>query len=408
MYLDQKREYVNLGDLSDKYFSNKGLFKKVYQYRDSNKPYDIKVASGYFTSDELELLEKSIDQVKNIANYPSYYTEMRRQFYEIDLQKQIQSKQVNPDMVQQYIDLMKSGGMKEKVFNFKEDLFDYLDRFGERVVGKFERYGLGLRGFDDILGYVRPKRFYVIGASPGVGKTNLMLEMDLFQKSKDVPCLFITAEMGYDDLIERMGSINSGLRLFDILNAHLKPEHVKSYTDSIQSHLYGKKSYVFETPRFSIPKIKQLIDKMGVKFIFVDYLQKFSLETKRNETRASVMSDIATGLKEISMEKNVIVFAGSQLDKNADRKNAQLSNLKESGGIEENADGIFLLSEIAFDENFKKIKVDIAKNKYGICDQFMMTMDRKTCHMEYSDVDTVNLKESPTPTTKPKWENKND
>ena len=190
-----------------------------------------------------------------------------------------------------------------------------------------------------------------------------------------------------------MGAMCSGLRLFDILNAHLKPEHIKDYSKAIQEKLYAKKSYIFETPRFSVNKIKELIDKTGCKFIFVDYLQKFSLEAGRNETRASIMSDIANGLKEISMSKNTVVFAGSQLGKNADRFNAKLSDLKESGGIEEASDGVILISEVNEDENFKKLRMHVAKNKYGLSDMFVYKMDRKSCAMDYSDIDTVNLKE---------------
>lgn len=393
IYFDQKKEYVNLGELSDKYFSNKSLFKKVFQYRDSNKPYDIAVASNYFSPDELEIFEKSIDEIKSISNYNFYYTELRKKFYEDDIQKQIQDKLISTETVQNYIDLIKSSTSKEKVYNFEEDLHDYLYRFEERVVGKFERYNLGMKGFDETFGYVRPKRFYTIGASSGVGKTNVMLKLMLKQMEKDVPCLFFTAEMDYDALVERMGAINSKLRLFDILNARLSKIQSVDYVKSLQDNVYGKKSYIYETPKFNVSKVKSLIDKTNAKFIFVDYLQKFNMELGRNQTSASVMNGIANGLKEITMERNVVIFAGSQLGAHADRNNPKPSDLKESGGILEASDGLILIGEINEDDNYKKLKIDIAKNKYGICDKFVYVMDRKTCDMEYSSVDTINLKE---------------
>ena len=104
------------------------------------------------------------------------------------------------------------------------------------------------------------------------------------------------------------------------------------------------------------------------------------------------MSDIANGLKEISMSKNVVVFAGSQLGKNADRKDPKLSDLKESGGIEEASDGIILIGEMAETETVKQLRMHIAKNKYGICDKFVYAMNRKSCDMEYSISDTLSLK----------------
>ena len=52
-----------------------------------------------------------------------------------------------------------------------------------------------------------------------------------------------------------------------------------------------------------------------------------------------------------------------------------------------------MISEVNEDENFKKLRMHVAKNKYGLSDMFVYKMDRKSCAMDYSDIDTVNLKE---------------
>jgi len=389
---DEKLEFVDFRSLDKSFFQNTDLFEKVIEYRKSGKPYDCFLTPEVFTREENVYLNSGVSKMQTICNFAHYYNTLKRKVLEYKISQQIENNEINPKTLTQYIEAVNASAVKEKIFNFEGDIHDYLDRFQERAAGRYERYSLNMQGFDESLGFVRPKRYYTIGASPGVGKTNLMLKFMLEQMAVNIPCLFLTAEMDYDALIERMGAINSGLRLFDILNAHLKPEHIKKYTDSIQQKLYGKKSFIFETPKFSVNKIKDLIDKTGCKFVFVDYLQKFSLEAGRNETRASVMSDIANGLKEISMSKNVVVFAGSQLGKNADRKDPKLSDLKESGGIEEASDGIILIGEMAETETVKQLRMHIAKNKYGICDKFVYAMNRKSCDMEYSISDTLSLK----------------
>jgi replicative DNA helicase len=392
VFFDEKKEFVNLADLNESLFENKSLFKKVTKWRSENKPYDVILGNEIFSQDELKMLNSGVSRMVTICNYPHYLNLFKRKTLELRISQQIENKDINPDTLRQYIDAVNNSVIKEKIFNYETDLHEYLERFEERAMGKFERYSLDMPGLDELLGLVRPKRFYTVGASSGVGKTNLMLKIMLKQMSKEVPCLFFTAEMDYDSLVERMSAMNSGLRLFDITNARLRPEHITEYVNSIEKYLYGKKSYIFETPRFNTNKIKDLIDKTGAKFIFVDYLQKFNLEGARNQTPAFVMNNIANGLKEITMEKNVIIFAGSQFGAHADRTNPKSSDLKESGGILEASDGLILIGEISEDDDYKKLRLDVAKNKYGITGRIAYAMDRKSCNMEFSYLDTEALR----------------
>jgi replicative DNA helicase len=392
VFFDEKKEFVNPAELDESMFENKTLLKKVCKWRNENRPFDLILANEGFTQEEIKILNAGVGRMVTICNYPHYINLFKRKTLESRIAQQIERNDINSDTLKQYIDAVNNAVIKEKIFNYEQDLHDYLARFEERAMGKFERYSLDMPGLDELLGLVRPKRFYTIGASSGVGKTNLMLKVMLKQMSKEVPCLFFTAEMDYDSLVERMSAMNSGLRLFDITNARLRPEHITEYVNSIEKHLYGKKSYIFETPRFNTNKIKDLIDKTGAKFIFVDYLQKFNLEGNGKQTPAFVMNNIANGLKEITMEKNVIIFAGSQFGAHADRTNPKPSDLKESGGILEASDGLILIGEISEDNDYKKLRLDVAKNKYGITGRIAYAMDRKSCNMEYSHIDTENLK----------------
>lgn len=392
MFFDERGEFVDIAGIQDNLFTNKDLFKKVYEWRKDNKPYDMILAAAHFTADEMEILNSGIDRMVHIANYPYYLALFKRKVLESRITEQIARQEVDIETIRQYVDAVNGGACGNRPYDYSGDLMDYMERFGDRITGSYERYSLNMRGIDDVLGYVRPKMYYTVGANSGVGKTNLMLEIMLKQMKKDVPCLFLTAEMPYDSLVERMGSINSGLRLFDITNAHLNPEHLTRYIDTLKDTLYDKKSYVLEVPKFNVPKLKETIDKTKTKFIFVDYLQKFDLTPKRGETRASAMSDIVNGLKEIAMEKSVVVFGGCQLAAHADRANPKTSDLKESGGILEASDAVILMGEIAEDTQFKKLKIDVAKNKYGITDKFVYKMNRKSCAMEYSAIDTDILK----------------
>jgi replicative DNA helicase len=392
IYFDEKQEFVNLSDIPEDIFSDKIILRKVIAYRKDNKPFDPIIAQEHFTRDEFLRLTVGIQMMQLIHNFPYYLGNFKKQRYEMLLSNQINAGAVNPETVQKYLDVVKNPVGKLKIFNFDSDLQEYLESFEQRLSGKQKMYSFDMDGFREYIGELRTKKFITIGGNSGVGKSNLMLKIMLSLMSQDIPCLFLSSEMGYDDILERMGAMSSTLRYWNIYNARLSPADQEEYIRVLQSCISGKKSYVCEVPIFSIGRIKELIRQTNPKFIFVDFIQSFSLTPGRGETRAGMLSDICSNLKAITMESDCIVIAASQLGMHADRANPTKGDLKESGSIEEKSDIIILLGEIGQDNKFKKIKIDIAKNKHGLEGKFVYSFNRWNCDMKYLATDTEELK----------------
>lgn len=394
IFFDDMRKVVILEDLQEDLFNDKKLFKKVAEYRKDGRPYDLIVAMKHFTPDEFDRLNTAVNEIGHLQNYPEYLFHFKKGRLELILQSQIETGKMDAETVKRYLSLITGSVKRSRLFDFSGNLQDYLAEFDERMSGRFEKYSFDLQGFDETLGSIRPKSLITIAANSGVGKTNMMLKIMLQLMAQDVPCLYITSEMGYSELVERMGAIASGIRLYDIRNAHLNAEQVGEYLHSLQSKISGKKSYIFELSRFNMGTIKNTIEQTTPRFVFVDYYQRFTLDTSKNNTRAGILSDIVNDLKATAMDMNVVVVGASQMKKNNNRQEAQIQDIKESGGIEEASDIVILLSDIFSDENFKIVKVDIAKNRHGITDKFAYVMKRKNCDMEYSFKDTAQLKSS--------------
>jgi len=118
--------------------------------------------------------------------------------------------------------------------------------------------------------------------------------------------------------------------------------------------------------------------------IIVDHLQQ--LETKSEETRALSLAQMARRLKRLSLEKNIVVIALSQLNRELMKlkRKPVLSDLRESGGIEENADVVLLIDKIArtakteSDTDESAFEIAVAKNRHGKLATIPVTFDWQT------------------------------
>jgi replicative DNA helicase len=180
--------------------------------------------------------------------------------------------------------------------------------------------------------------------------------------------------------------------LYKIRNAKLNTEETSKYLEAIRTKIYEKRGHILEMAKFNIAEIRKAIEEIKPKFIFVDYIQRFNLDTNKNLSRAAVLSDIVNELKAIAMEMGVVVITASQINRTADRGNVNIGALKESGAIEEASDIVILLSELEQTEREKAIKVVVAKNRHGLTGEYIYIFDRKNCDMRYSDEFTGQLK----------------
>jgi replicative DNA helicase len=237
-------------------------------------------------------------------------------------------------------------------------------------------------GFDDLdntFGSFHPGEFVIIGGRPGMGKTQLLVNLAL-NMSIENPVLYFTFDLSDYTLTNRFISSLTGISSSRILNQALSDED-KVKLVSVNSVLTQHKLYVNESCRNSISSFKthcqKMIEENGIKVIIVDYLQMMS-STKYRNNRELEISYISRELKNIAKEFNVCVIATSQLSRAVESRGGskypQLSDLRDSGSIEQDADKVIFIFRpeyygIELDEEGNNtsglIELVLAKNRNG-------------------------------------------
>lgn len=209
----------------------------------------------------------------------------------------------------------------------------------------------GYTDLDQLTNGLQPGQLVVIGARPAMGKSTLAMDLARSASVKHhKPTLFVTLEMRNGEL---------GMRLLSA-EARVGLHHMRSgtVTDEDWTRIAGRLSevsaaplFISDTPNMTLGQIRtvchRLQQKHGLGLVVVDYLQLMqSPPGRRGENRQQVIADMARGLKLLAGEFEIPVIALSQLNRGSEQrqdKKPVLSDLRESGSIEQDADVVILL-----------------------------------------------------------------
>lgn len=224
----------------------------------------------------------------------------------------------------------------------------------------------------------------IIAGRPAMGKTSFALSLAKnIAVDYNEPVAFFSLEMNNVQLVNRLISNVCELRGSVLLSGNLSNEDWERYDKNI-SRLINAPIYVDDTPGLSVfelrTKARRLVREKGVKLIMIDYLQLMSAQGMNFNSRQEEVSMISRSLKGLAKELDVPVLALSQLSRDVekragnDSKIPQLSDLRESGSIEQDADMVLFVHRpeyyhIYTDENGNDLrgmaKIIIAKHRKG-------------------------------------------
>lgn len=185
----------------------------------------------------------------------------------------------------------------------------------------------------------------ILAGRPAMGKTSLAIVFALNPAiQNNIPVAVFSLEMSKEQLVSRMQSILSTLNVSRLVKKQLQGQEIIELEKRTKS-LETAPIYIDDTAGLSLIELKtkcrQLVREQGVKMIVIDYLQLMRSGT-RNQPREQEIGEISRGLKHIAKELNVPVIALSQLSRQVEgrggSKKPQLSDLRESGQIEQDAD----------------------------------------------------------------------
>ncbi|HOV17431.1 MAG TPA: replicative DNA helicase [Candidatus Dojkabacteria bacterium] len=266
-------------------------------------------------------------------------------------------------------------GIQSNFVHIKDLLKDAYERASHaKESDDYSGISTGFKELDILLGGFQKSDLIVLAARPSVGKTALALDMmrhaALIEK-KNVA--FFSLEMSNMQIMDRLLGMQSGIPFWEIRTNKLNEEKVVKLANTM-GELADANIFIDDSPGQNINQIRtkarRLMLEQGVDIIFVDYLQLMHGNTK--ESRALEVGEVSQGLKNLAKELNVPVVALSQLSRAIElrqNRRPQLSDLRESGSIEQDADVvIFLDREETWNPDTEKkgsAEVFVAKHRNG-------------------------------------------
>lgn len=251
----------------------------------------------------------------------------------------------------------------------------------------------------------------IIAARPGAGKTALCLSI-AYNTSVlgNTPCAIFSLEMDGVQLVRRLASIDTGISHEKIRNGQTTDYEDRILGESIDK-IASSKIFIEDKTSMNIRDIRTkaalLKKKHNIGFIVVDYIQLMTGTDVKNKNREQIVSDISRGLKCIAKELEIPVIALSQLSRAVESradKMPQLSDLRESGAIEQDADSVLFLMRPEYYGMTEPIDINnieypvqklaictIAKNRHGATKNIAMEFTGSTMQFKNHSLNPIRV-----------------
>jgi replicative DNA helicase len=223
---------------------------------------------------------------------------------------------------------------------------------------------------------LQPSDLVLIAARPSMGKTAFVLNMvQHIAMKKELPCMIFSLEMSSEQLVQRMLAMETGIDSQKLRTGNLTDNDwdplIRGVVDVSDS-----KIIIDDTPGISVGELRSKCRKIklerGLSIVIIDYLQLMTGSSKRSENRQQEISEISRSLKALAREMEAPVVALSQLSRACETRpdhRPMLSDLRESGAIEQDADIVMFLYRDDYyhkdTEHPNEAEVIIAKQRNG-------------------------------------------
>ena len=262
----------------------------------------------------------------------------------------------------QLFDLAEKGSFNSSLVKFDEAMKLTIEMASNAYKNDSGIVGVptGLRDLDDRLGGLHNSDLVIIAGRPSMGKTALATNIafnaaeNLQQSGKKSSIAFFSLEMSSEQLSTRILAEQSRIKSNDIRTGKITDEQFDKFIET-SKNISELPLYIDETPAISIAalsnrarRIKRLF---GLDMIVVDYIQLMSGSLNNRDGRVQEISQITQGLKAIAKELSIPVIALSQLSRQVEQRDnhqPQLSDLRESGSIEQDADVVMFVYREAY------------------------------------------------------------
>jgi len=258
------------------------------------------------------------------------------------------------DSIEQRILNISQSSLTKNFVHIKDELKGAYER-----IEKLHAGGEGMRGvptgfpkLDNILSGLQKSDLIILGARPSLGKTSMALDiMRHAALVAKIPVGFFSLEMSREQVIDRIISAESQVPLWEIRTGKIRDDVEFQMIQSSLDRLSEAHIYIEDTPSMNILQMRSMARRLqvehGLGLIVVDYLQLITPRTNSDNTVQQI-TEISRGLKALARELKTPVLALSQLSRDIDKRDygggPKLSDLRDSGSIEQDADVVMFIS----------------------------------------------------------------
>lgn len=405
--------------------ANQKIYSVILELFERHRPIDIMSVSGFLKerdalggvggSSYLADLTNSVTTSSHADHYAGIVKEKKILRELIRASAEISEDAFHTsDDVEQLVD-----GIEQKILSISQKTYKQsFTHIRDELKGAFERIEklnqfkgtlrgvpTGFQQLDNILSGLQKSDFIVIGARPSVGKTTFALDIARnAAKSSNLPVAFFSIEMAKDQVVDRIIAAESNVSLWKLRTGRVNEDVEYQMIQAALDRLANTHIFIDDTPSPNILQMRSMARRLqvehGLGLVVVDYLQLVMPRT-RSDNVVQQVTEISRGLKALARELDVPVIALSQLSREVDKRDdrtPKLSDLRESGSIEQDADVVILLSRArerkthsdsidlsgGADENL--IHVNVAKHRNGPLGGMDVIMD--TDAVTFRPIDT--------------------
>ncbi|HEX6988351.1 MAG TPA: replicative DNA helicase [Bacillota bacterium] len=249
------------------------------------------------------------------------------------------------------------------------DAFEHLEKLSAHK-GDVIGIPTGFRRLDEMTTGLHPSELIILAARPSMGKTTLSLNMSLNASRHGVPVAFFSLEMSREQLALRLLAAEAAVNMQRLRTGYVSEDDWARLTRAA-SRLSEAPFFIDDTPNISLMDLRARARRMkaehDIGLVVVDYLQLMHTRG-RAENRQQEISEISRSLKALARELHVPVIALSQLSRAVEQRQdrrPQLSDLRESGAIEQDADVVIFLWDNPEYRESLLVEAIVAKQRNG-------------------------------------------
>jgi replicative DNA helicase len=261
------------------------------------------------------------------------------------------------DKAEQTIFEVSQKNLKQNFVPINSILADSFDRLNDlhSNAGKLRGVPTGFRDLDNMLAGLQNSDLLILAARPSMGKTTFVMNLAHHIAAKEgIPVGFFSLEVSKEQLIDQLLAIESGVDSWKLRTGALDEDDFPRINEAM-AELSEAPLYIDDSAMTNVmemrTKARRLQAEHGLGLVIIDYLQLISGGAGSSDGRQQEVSEISRGLKGLARELNVPVIALSQLSRAVESRNPpipQLSDLRDSGSIEQDADVVMFIYREAY------------------------------------------------------------